>query len=327
MLLTSPPPPIATHVELRAPHGEMAFCLRRARLTSTRFAPVWAGATFVASVLRMGHFKSKKSKAKSSAGSSGAGVLRPLQPQPRHTPVPNADPGQASRRISSISHSDALPSFLKSTRPDTTATHKARACWPPHQSVLSQRPKKTAPEWTLCPSLLTCMPCDCRQSKPGPLRGRQGCCHYTTTAFPRQPGVHIYIYCHAFLRVNSSFSPITLDSVSNTHCIFAKQDINSIVISLTDDKGRPLPQNANQAAEVDFFPAKTSTARFSPRAGKISARRPSSKTTPRRAARRPRGFRRRAPRRRRTGTAHCRPALKYRRLCGVLFFSLNFLLP
>ena len=99
-LLASPPPPIATHVELRAPHGEMAFCLRRARLTSTRFAPVWAGATFVASVLRMGHFKSKKSKANSSAGSSGAGVLRHLQPQPRHTPVPNADPGQAAQPVS-----------------------------------------------------------------------------------------------------------------------------------------------------------------------------------------------------------------------------------
>ena len=30
-LLASPPPPIATHVELRAPQYKMAFCLRRAR--------------------------------------------------------------------------------------------------------------------------------------------------------------------------------------------------------------------------------------------------------------------------------------------------------
>ena len=31
---------------------------------------------------------------------ASAGVLRPLQPQPRHTPVPNADPGQAAQPVS-----------------------------------------------------------------------------------------------------------------------------------------------------------------------------------------------------------------------------------
>ena len=57
--------------QLRAPQYKMAFCLRRARLTSTRFAPVCAGRSSHASFSQMpGGFKSKKSKARSSGAMS-----------------------------------------------------------------------------------------------------------------------------------------------------------------------------------------------------------------------------------------------------------------
>ena len=60
---------------------------------------------------------------------------------------------------------------------------------------------------------------------------------------------NIFAKIPVYLQETSSFAPITYqDSGANTYSVdLQNKNINSIVISLTDDKGRPLPQNANQA--------------------------------------------------------------------------------
>jgi len=60
---------------------------------------------------------------------------------------------------------------------------------------------------------------------------------------------NIFAKIPVYLQETSSFAPITYqDSGANTYSVdLQNKNINSIVISLTDDKGRPLPQNADQA--------------------------------------------------------------------------------
>ena len=60
---------------------------------------------------------------------------------------------------------------------------------------------------------------------------------------------NIFAKIPVYLQESSDFAPITYqDSGSNTYSVdLQNKNINSIVISLTDDKGRPLPQNADQA--------------------------------------------------------------------------------